>query len=138
MAPEDYQARYDLGIAYREMGLLDEAIAELQMAARDPGRLVACASLLARCFHEKELPELALRWLERGLAGPAGPDDGRQALQYELGHALEAAGQIGRALETFTELYAEAAGYRDVAACVARLRTRTSQAGVSRHVTRGE
>ena len=138
IAPEDYQARYDLGIAYREMGLIDEALAEFQLAARDPGQLVDCVSLMAGCFLEKGLPELAVRWLERGLAAPACTEDGRHALRYELGHALEVAGQTERALETFTLLYGEAAGYRDVAARVERLRGVPSQTGVTRNVTRGE
>jgi tetratricopeptide (TPR) repeat protein len=127
IAPEDYGARYDLGIAYREMGLVDEAIAELQLASRDPGRFVDCASLLAGCFLEKGLPALAVRWLERGLATVTPRDAARHALQYELGHALETAGEARRALETFTELYGEAAGHRDVAARVQRLRAGSGQ-----------
>ena len=67
---DDYETRYDLGIAYREMGLLDEAIAELQLASRSPSRLVECASLLAACFLDKALPQLAIKWLERGLPHP--------------------------------------------------------------------
>lgn len=138
IALEDYQARYDLGIAYREMGLIDEALAEFQLAARDPGQLVDCVSLMAGCFLEKGLPELAVRWLERGLAARECTEDGRHALRYELGHALEVAGQTERALETFILLYGEAAGYRDVAARVERLRGVPSQTGVTRNVTGGE
>jgi tetratricopeptide (TPR) repeat protein len=135
---QDDASRYDLGIAYREMGLIDEAIAELQLASRSPARLVDCASLLASCFLEKGLPALAVRWLERGLAaGPAG-DEARRALQYELGHALEAAGELDRALEVFTELYGEAAGYREVVAGVERLRRRLGQTNGDGDVTRGE
>jgi len=120
---ENYEARYDLGIAYREMGLLDEAIAEFQLAARGEGRQVECASLLAGCFLEKGLPELSVKWLERGLATPGAKEEEQTALRYELGHALETAGRTTRALEVFTELYGDAAGYRDVAIRVERLRT---------------
>ncbi len=138
LAPEDYRARYDLGIAYREMGLVDEAIAELQLASRDPGRLLDCVSPLADCFLEKGLPALAVTWLERGLAAGPPSDDARHALQYELGHALERAGEAKRALETLTELYGEAAGHRDVAARVRRLHERSVRAAPAATAKRGE
>jgi len=121
ISQEDYGARYDLGIAYREMGLVDEAIAEFQLAARDPDRLVDCASLMAGCFVEKGLPGLAVKWLERGLAAPGISEEEGQALRYELGDALERDGETTRALAVFTELYGESAGHRDVAERVRRL-----------------
>lgn len=138
LAPEDYRARYDLGIAFREMGLVDEAIAELQLASRDPGRLLDCVSPVADCFLEKGLPALAVTWLERGLAAGPPSDDARHALQYELGHALERAGEAKRALETLTELYGEAAGHRDVAARVRRLHERSVRAAPAATAKRGE
>jgi len=112
----------------REMGLIDEAIAELQLASRDPQRLVDCASLLASCFVEKGLPALAVQWLERGLEAEGCGEEARHALRYELGAVLEAAGETERALEVFTGLYGEAAGHRDVAARIERLRGRPRDA----------
>lgn len=125
---ENYKARYDLGIAYREMGLIDEAISEFQLAARGEGRQVECASLLAGCFLEKGLPELSVKWLERGLATEGVEEEVRIALRYELGDALETAGRADRALQVFTELYGDAAGYRDVVSRVERLRSAGSRA----------
>ena len=118
---DDYETRYDLGIAYREMGLLDEAIAELQLASRSPSRLVECASLLAACFLDKGLPQLAIKWLERGLAAPALNPQQALSLRYDLAGALEARGEAESALEIYVELYGEDAGFRDVAERMRRL-----------------
>ncbi len=118
---DDYEARFDLGLAYREMGLIDEAIAELQLAAADEARLVECARMLAECFVEKEMPARAVKWLERGLAAPGLPAPKRRNLQYDLASACEACGEASRALAIYSELQAEDAGFRDVGARVRRL-----------------
>ena len=67
LSPTDYDTHFNLGIAYREMGLLDEAIGEFQIAAKEPSHLVLCCSMLGLCFLDKGLPELAIRWYRRGL-----------------------------------------------------------------------
>lgn len=118
---DDYEARYSLGIAYREMGLLDEAVAELQLAAADPGRLAQCASMLAECYVEQEKPALAVKWLEKGLAAPGLPAQQRRGLRYHLAAACEACGEGSRALGIYRELQEEEAGFRDVAEKVRRL-----------------
>jgi tetratricopeptide (TPR) repeat protein len=62
----DYETHYNLGIAYREIGLLNEAIGELQLAAQATKHPVDCYSLLGSCFVEKGF-QLAIEWYERGL-----------------------------------------------------------------------
>jgi tetratricopeptide (TPR) repeat protein len=63
----DYETRYNLGIAYREVGLIDEAISEFRLAATDEGHVLDCSSMLGLCFIEKGMPELAMEWFEKGL-----------------------------------------------------------------------
>jgi tetratricopeptide (TPR) repeat protein len=63
----DCETRYNLGIAYKKVGLIDEAIAEFTLAARDESRLLQCGSMLGLCFMEKGMPELALKWFETAL-----------------------------------------------------------------------
>ncbi|HEX9187164.1 MAG TPA: tetratricopeptide repeat protein [Vicinamibacteria bacterium] len=121
---DDYESRYDLGVAYREMGLLDEAIAELQLAAADPGRLAACASLLAECYAELGQAARSLKWLEKGLAVPGLPAERRRDLRYRLATAFEASGAAPRALSLYRELEGEDPGFRDVAARVRTLAER--------------
>ncbi len=121
LGKEDYETRYNLGIAYKEMGLVDEAIAEFQLAAKDEGRLLECASMLGICFIEKGMPKLAIKWFEKGLQAPGRRDEEYQGLRYDLASALEQAGENARALALFTELYGQDASFRDVADKVRQL-----------------
>jgi tetratricopeptide (TPR) repeat protein len=121
LGKEDYETRYNLGIAYKEMGLVDEAIAEFQLAAKDEGRLLECASMLGICFIEKGMPKLAIKWFEKGLSAPGRRDEEYQGLRYDLASALEQAGENARALALFTELYGQDASFRDVADKVRQL-----------------
>jgi pilus assembly protein FimV len=121
LGKEDYETRYNLGIAYKEMGLVDEAVAEFQLAAKDENRLLECASMLGICFIEKGMPKLAVKWFEKGLQAQGRSDEEYLGLRYDLASALEAAGDPARALEIYTELYGQDAGFRDVADRVRQL-----------------
>jgi tetratricopeptide (TPR) repeat protein len=121
LGKEDYETRYNLGIAYKEMGLVDEAIAEFQLAAKDEARLLECASMLGICFIEKGMPKLAVKWFEKGLSAPGRTEEEYQGLRYDLANALEQAGETGRALALYTELYGQDASFRDVAEKVRQL-----------------
>jgi pilus assembly protein FimV len=122
LGKEDYDTRYNLGIAYKEMGLIDEAIAEFQLAAKDEARLLECASMLGICFLEKGMPKLAMKWFERGLKAPGRTEEEYSALRYDLATAHEAAGDVDRALALFSDLYGQDANFRDVANKVRDLR----------------
>jgi tetratricopeptide (TPR) repeat protein len=121
LGKEDYDTRYNLGIAYKEMGLVDEAIAEFQLAAKDETRLLECASMLGICFLEKGMPKLAVKWFEKGLKMPGRSDEEYQGLRYDLAVAHEASGDTDKALSLFTDLYGQDANFRDVAAKVREL-----------------
>lgn len=95
---QDDDARYDLGIAYMSMGLVEDAIRELEVAARAPRHALRCASLLGRCHLVRGDAREAVRWLERGLALPDGSEAGRQGLRLLLSLAYAAVGRIEAAL----------------------------------------
>jgi pilus assembly protein FimV len=122
LGKEDYDTRYNLGIAYKEMGLIDEAIAEFQLAAKDESRLLECSSMLGICFLEKGMAKLAVKWFEKGLTAPNRSEEEYQGLRYDLASALEAAGETDKALHVFTDLYGQDANFRDVATKVRDLR----------------
>jgi|GEM_PF-1455737 len=115
LGSEDYDTRYNLGIAYKEMGLIDEAIAEFQIAAKDPRRFLECCSMLGLCFVEKGMPKLAVKWYQRGLEAPGYVEEEYQGLRYDLAEAHEAMGETDRALEILQEVYGISANYRNVA-----------------------
>ena len=106
------------------MGLVDEAVAEFQLAAKDEGRLLECASMLGICFIEKGMPKLAVKWIEKGLQAEGRTEQEYQGLRYDLAGAHEAAGDPAQALEIYTELYGQDAGFRDVADKVRELGAR--------------
>jgi tetratricopeptide (TPR) repeat protein len=126
---EDYETRYNLGIAYKEMGLVDEAIAEFQLAAKDESRLLECASMLGICFVEKGMPKLAVKWFEKGLSAPDRTDDEYKGIRYDLGDALEQANEIEQALASFEEVYGQDSTFRDVGERIERLREKVRQRG---------
>jgi tetratricopeptide (TPR) repeat protein len=116
LSDEDFDTHYNLGIAYREMGLIDEAIGEFQLAAKDQRYLVECCSLLALCFKEKGFPELAIKWYQRGLDSPTISEDETLGLVYELGDMYLEIGNKEAARERFVEIYGVNSTYRDVVA----------------------
>ncbi|MCA1593159.1 MAG: tetratricopeptide repeat protein [Acidobacteria bacterium] len=117
----DYETHFNMGIAYREMGLHDQAIEELQIAidVSAPGdgtsRYLQCCNLLGHCFTEKGVPQSAVMWFRKGLGAPGHTKDEYQALRYELGAAYEQMGDLEHAIETFTEVYSIDVSYRGVA-----------------------
>jgi tetratricopeptide (TPR) repeat protein len=120
-ARDDPETHYNLGVAFREMGLLDEAIGEFQKVVKSAGKgnfppnfLQAC-SLLAICFMEKKMPAIAVKWYLRALETPGLEEEALLALQYDLGVAYEQAGDSRNALERFTEVYSQNIDFRDVA-----------------------
>ncbi len=116
LSPTDYDTHFNLGIAYREMGLLDEAIGEFQLAAKDPAHLVLCCSMLGLCFLDKGLPELAIKWYRRALETPGLNEEDQLGMLYDLGNVYMQLGDNASAYNTFAELYGIDASYRDVVA----------------------
>ena len=126
LGKEDYDTRYNLGIAYKEMGLVDEAIAEFQLAAKDENRMLECSSMLGICFMDKGMPKLAVKWFEKGLRAPGRSDEEYQGLRYDLAMAHEASGEVETALNIFEDLYGQDTNFRDVAQKVRDLRAAAS------------
>jgi tetratricopeptide (TPR) repeat protein len=128
-ADEDPETHYNLGVAFREMGLLDEAIGEFQKVCQASERghafsqLMQAYTWLAQCFLDKGVPEAAVRWYERALKLPNLDAETRTALHYELGSSLENAGNRPAALSNFLEVYGNNIDYRDVAERIKALRT---------------
>jgi tetratricopeptide (TPR) repeat protein len=124
---EDLETHYNLGIAFREMGLVDEAISEFQKVAKatengKPFRYVMqCCTLLGLAFTEKGQPGIAAIWYERALRVPGIEPESILALRYDLGVAQESAGEPGAALKSFSQVYAMNIDYRDVADRIAAL-----------------
>jgi hypothetical protein len=126
---EDPETHYNLGVAFREMGLLDEAIGELQKTCQsiDHGhpfsQTMQAYTRLAQCFLDKGVPEAAARWYDKALNVPGIDGETRTALHYELGSAFETAGDRLSALKHFMNVYGSNIDYRDVAERIKALKS---------------
>jgi len=126
---EDPETHYNLGVAFREMGLLDEAIGELQKVCQAVERghafpqLMQTYTWLAQCFLDKGVPEAAIRWYEQALKIPNIDAESATALHYELGSSFELANNKPEALKHFTQVYGSNIDYRDVAERIKALKS---------------
>ena len=118
---EDYDTHYNLGIAYKEMGLIDEAIGEFQLASKDPKRAVECASMLGLCFLEKGMPQLAIKWYRKGLEMPEITEEEHVGLLYDLASAYQEVGDTENAQKAFMEVYGMNSNYRDIVSRIKQL-----------------
>src|SRR5450432_356700 len=124
---EDLETHYNLGIAFREMGLLEEAISEFQKVAQasERGRPfrynMQCYTLLGLAFIDRGQPSIAAMWYERALRLPDIEPESELALRYDLGVAQESAGESEAALKSFSQVYGVNIDYRDVGERIAAL-----------------
>ncbi len=128
---EDLETHYNLGIAYREMGLAEEAIGEFQKVAKavQSGRpfkySMQCYTLLGLTFMDKGQPKISAIWYEKALKTPGLDPESVMAVRYDLGIAQELAGEYKAALESFSQVYAMNIDYRDVGERIAELHKKT-------------
>ena len=126
---EDPETHYNLGVAFREMGLLDEAIGELQKVCQAVDRghpfphIMQTYTWLSQCFLDKGIPEAAIRWYEQALKLTTIDADTRTALHYELASSYEIAGDKASALTHFMQVYGSNIDYRDVAERIKTLKS---------------
>jgi len=112
----DLEARYNLGIAYKEMGLLDEAVTEFRLAMRKPELFVGAGSLLADTLADRADFDGALAVLEAILAASTGGEEVQRDVRYHKAVLLSSAGRRDEAREILRDIQAKTPGYRDVEA----------------------
>jgi len=117
----DFQSHYDLGIAFKEMGLLDEAISELQKALRAPEGKLRTSEALGVCFFEKGASVVAESIMRRALELPSTGDQERLGILYWLGRAIEEQGKAAEARELYGRVFAVDIRFKDVGARVKAL-----------------
>ncbi len=119
----DVMAHYDLGTAYMEMGLLDEAISEFQVVLRGASDHLATYEMLGQTFLQKKEPEAALRSLTRGLDAPCEIEEERVGIYYYIGLAHETIGDNDTALEFYDRVFALDINFADVTERLRALRS---------------
>jgi tetratricopeptide (TPR) repeat protein len=123
VTPEDSETHYDLGIAYKEMGLVDDAVNEFEVALRGNNRKkeIDSLSMIAACRLDQGRPGDAIEPLRRALRSDYLTKESAKALHYELGLAHAALDEGEQALWCFQKVARTDPGYRDVAGRIAAL-----------------
>lgn len=117
---DDHRTHYDLGIGFKEMGLLDEAISEFERSIKGPTLHVESATMLALCHRELQAWGEAERWYRSAVSEAV--ESGECArLQYDLAEVLLLAGDTEGALVEFRNLLNSQPAYRDVESRVSAL-----------------
>ena len=123
----DAETHYDLGLAYKEMGLFDEAIKAFEKVLRAPGREVQCRVMLGMCQREQGNPQEAIHQFKQGLhANPSERE--RLSLYYEIGITYESVGDEGEALYYFEAVTKREPGFADAAQRADALRASVGEA----------
>ena len=118
---DDAQSHYDLGVAYKEMGLLDDAIREFETAALDASRACVCQSMIGMIELERGNLNEAIEAFTTGLQVPERSKDQEASLCYETGAAYEAKKLNKQALDYFQRTARIAPTFRDVQERIRRL-----------------
>lgn len=120
--PTDLGLRYELGMALLDLGQVEDAIAELQQAVKDPRRKVDAWAALGRAFCEKGLFDLALGQFHKAYDAAGAGDRRAKEILYEMGSITERLGRHDEALAHFSKILEQDIGFRDVARKVEQLR----------------
>jgi tetratricopeptide (TPR) repeat protein len=111
---KDYETRFNLGLAYLEQGLVQEAIEEFLLASEDPGRALECASIISKAYKQINNYIEALNWLEKSLALVTVGSPEHFAILYELASVHEDNGDRPNALELYRRVKDWNPTYREV------------------------
>ncbi len=111
---EDYDTRYNLGIAYKEMGLIEEAIHEFLISSKHPMKFFDSAGLLGICFREKGMMDESINWFEKALEAPDRKDDEYNAVKYELVQTAKLKEDFLYAKKLAFEILKKDPNYRDI------------------------
>jgi tetratricopeptide (TPR) repeat protein len=122
----DADTHYDLGLAYKEMGLHDEAIKAFEKTLRAPGREVQCRVMIGMCQREMGNPSEAIHQFKAGLHAEPSERE-RQSLYYEIGNTYEAIGDEAEALYFFEMVTKRDPSFADAAMRAETLRNRVGR-----------
>jgi tetratricopeptide (TPR) repeat protein len=121
LSEDDYETRYDLGIAYREMELYSDAIGEFQRCLQCPRRKISSLHMMGLCALDLGQPQDAVNHLQQALASEELPREQAPGIQFDLARALEAGGDKSRACAAYQAVLDVDPDFPGVAERLARL-----------------
>ena len=123
---KDFETHFNLGIAYKEMGLRTEAIGEFQISVKGAARMVDSAVMLAQCYVEEGLIKLAVEQILQAVQIKQLNSDQIHSLKYELSNLYELQQNFAEAIDVLSDIYKENVQYRDVSKKIALLRQKVN------------
>ncbi len=117
----DAATHYDLGLAYKEMGLHEDACAEFELASNDPARSAMCFFMIGTIRRQQGRNDLAEESLLKGLASEQITEDEQNGIEYDLALMLQAQGKQAQYVQRLQTIAARDIGYRDVSARIRAL-----------------
>ncbi len=130
---EDTETHFELGIAYKEMGLLDDAISEFKLAMANPERECTSLMMMGLCCIEKGNFADAVAHLKKGLYSQKKTDREELGLYFELGIAYELLADKKEALYYFRKVQKREPGFREVENRIAALEGNATAAEETPH-----
>jgi len=129
---EDHETHYNLGIAYKEMGLLDDAIREFQTSRKNQKRFVTSSNMLGICYMEKGLYSLAVEVFKSALDKIEDRNESYWAMKYDIAEAYEKNGNLKEAYDLYTEVYGWNAKFRSVSDKIDFLKAKVAEPEVEK------
>ena len=114
VSENDSATHYDLGVAYKEMGLVPDALHEFELAARDPQRECNCYAMIGMVYLEQGQLDRAVESYVRALRAAEKTVEQEMNVYYDLGTVYEMKGKTQDALYYFQKIARRDPGYRDV------------------------
>ena len=112
---EDSETHFDLGLAYKEMNLIEDAISEFKIAMGNAQKTIECLTMIGLCLMDKGDFSTAEKYFQKGLGTKSINSQETVGLSYELGVAQMASGKKSDAIKTFTQVYNLDPNFRDIA-----------------------
>ena len=113
--PESFETHYELGLAYIEMGLVEDAIKEFRITSNDPLRKIKSCKVIAECYMNKGDYQNAIEELKKLMSELSDDQKEYQDVKYTLADVYKKNGEYDNALKLYNEIQSQDAGYRDVA-----------------------
>lgn len=125
LGDEEYETHYNLGIAYKDMGLYDDAIREFESGARDPSLARDSFSLMAMCYVEKKEYDAAVKAVEQALE--VSGEGNRAGLFYQLGQIREKLKHWPEAVSAYEQVQTSDPGFEGIDDALGRVKAMASQ-----------
>ncbi|MFW6067293.1 MAG: tetratricopeptide repeat protein [Myxococcota bacterium] len=114
VSADDTDTHFDLGIAYKEMGLVDDAIGEFQLCTQQPARECMAHTMIGLCYVEKGALAEAIDHFKKGLYAEHKSEREELGLYFELGHAYEMLNDANEALYYYEKVKKRDPNFRGV------------------------